>query len=604
MAIDFKQYLKPDNMKKIRKALSKELIVGCVLVVILIALFGGNTTTNVKNMPETVSISGASAIELSVVNVNPIIAREFNLPNVSGVLVNDTPKGTARKIIGLRRGDMVLKYNNVEVQSVSHLEYLMYHQQSGDTVNFLIWRNGRMFDLSARLPQSAGIKNIYNSTFLNIIIVLVILILTFTALFFNLIERTVCVVLGAAVMMVFGAIFGFYNQTKAFNSIDMSPILIFVGMSVFSIFLERLKFFDYISKKIIVRMKADVIKVVFALCIMTYVFSLFVNNLSTILVIIPITLYICKGLNINPVSVVIAEVIASNIGGASTMTGDFPNMLISSSTGLLFFDFLVFMAPICLVMLLFLLWYMKQFEFSKNKRRKSPIIEKEFLEKLEEDLSSMKIDWPAVKRVIIAVGCVIAGLMILPFFRIKPATIAFTGGAILLAIENKNAKDVLKRLNFADIIFFIALFIIVGGALHSGLLKGISDIISSLSMGNKMLYLIILMWTAAFFTAFLNAGPATAFFIPIVLHAHFAAFGDIVWWALSLGVLAGSSATITGATAGIVTQTIIEENRFLGIETDLLTFGNYSKKGVPIALMFLVISTVYILFLCSIPGIK
>jgi Na+/H+ antiporter NhaD/arsenite permease-like protein len=205
-----------------------------------------------------------------------------------------------------------------------------------------------------------------------------------------------------------------------------------------------------------------------------------------------------------------------------------------------------------------------------------------------------------VRKVLFILGGVIVGFMVLPVFRIHTATVALAGGFILLAVENKQAKDVLKKISFTDIIFFSALFIIVGGALHAGLLKGISNGISSLSGGNKTLYLIILMWTVAFVTAFLNAGPATALFIPIMMHSHFAAFSDIIWWALSLGVLAGSSATITGATAGIVSQGLLEDR-----SVDMpLTFGDYSRKGVPIALMFLAISSVYIMFLCGVVGMK
>jgi Na+/H+ antiporter NhaD/arsenite permease-like protein len=115
------------------------------------------------------------------------------------------------------------------------------------------------------------------------------------------------------------------------------------------------------------------------------------------------------------------------------------------------------------------------------------------------------------------------------------------------------------------------------------------------------------MWIAALLSAFLNAGPATVFFIPIVLDSHFAGFSDTAWWALSLGVLAGSSATITGATAGVVTQTLLSEYNWTGLDGKdkyELTFANFSQRGIPVALMFLAISSVYIIFLCSIAAIK
>jgi Na+/H+ antiporter NhaD/arsenite permease-like protein len=584
----------------------KKLGAGIAIVIVLAALFGNRKISSPESVPRIASIGGSNAVELSVINVNPVIARQFRLKGTSGVLINDIPRGTLRRRLGLKRGDVILKYNRVDVQSANHLVYLMSQGRIGDTVRFLISRQGKLFSVTAKIPQTAGGANLGYSAG-NILIALIILILIFSALFFNLINRTVCVALGAALMLFVGSLFGFYDQTKAFHSIKMGPIIIFIGMSAFSILLEELKFFEYLAKKMILRMKADAGKVVFVLCLMTYLFSLFVNNLSIILVMIPVTLYVARGLNINPVPVVIAEIISSNIGGASTVIGDFPNMLISASTGLTFIDFFVFMAPVCFILLLSLLWFLRRFGLTHNNRKKSTAYEKAFLKKIEIEVSGMRMDWKAIRKTLFILGCTVIGFIILPIFRIGPAFVALAGGFLLLGLTNKKASQVLKRMSFTDVIFFISLFIIVGGALYAGLLKGISDIIISLSSGNKTLYLILLMWIAALLSAFLNAGPATVFFIPIVLDSHFAGFSDTAWWALSLGVLAGSSATITGATAGVVTQTLLSEYNWTGLDGKdkyELTFANFSQRGIPVALMFLAISSVYIIFLCSIAAIK
>jgi len=353
------------------------------------------------------------------------------------------------------------------------------------------------------------------------------------------------------------------------------------------------------------RTKGDIPKIICALCFMTYFSSLFVNNLTTILVVIPITLYLSKGLKINPVPIAIAEIIASNIGGASTMIGDFPNMLIASSTNLMFVDFIIYMFPICFILLLCLLKYMKNSGLCHVNREGNAVLDSTFFKTLEEEVSNMDINWFSVKRVLFALVGLIIAFNILPFLGIRPATIALFGGFLILAIEKQYTKNVLKRVSFSNIMFFIALFIIVGATFHSGLLQIISDGITNMAMGNRTIYLLLLMWTAAIVTAFLNAGPATAFFVPVAMHSYFIACGSISWWALSLGVLAGSSATITGATAGIVTQTLFEENADSGtnIETSQkLTFTNYCKKGIPIALMFLVVSSIYIVFLCAVWG--
>jgi len=590
------------------KVKSNFLLYGLIIVAIIIltAIYFNTHTWDRGGQPQHVSIQGFGVLNVHVTNVNPIIARQFKLPMVTGVLVNDTPQGTARRLSGLKRGDIILKHNNIPVQSTVHLGHLMSQDQPGDHVTFLIWRNGKTVSQSMKIPQTAKPIDISNPNVMRLSAVLIILFLTFTALFLNLINRTVCVVLGAVLMMVSGSVLGFYNQTQAFSSIYMSPLMILIGMSIFSIYLEDLKFFDYVAKNILVKLKADTEKVALTLTFLSYFFSLFVNNLTTILVMVPITLALYRELKINPVPVVIAEVIASNVGGASTMIGDFPNMLISSATGLLFVDFLIFMAPMCIILLVALCWYMKKFEFSKMEKIKSVQLQMSFLKKLETEVHEMDIDWASVKRGIAILFSVIAAFIILPVFGIKSATIALGGGFILLALDNSRAVNVLKKISFQDFIFFIALFIIVGGALHSGLLQGISEALQTFSGGNRTVYLVSMMWTAAFFTAFLNAGPSAAFFLPIVMQSPFAGFSDLVWWALSLGILAGSNSTITGATAGVVMQTILDEhdNKQTKIEDKYhLTFSNFSQRGIPIAIMFLMLSSVYIAVLSNIAGL-
>ena len=552
------------------------------------------------------SASVANALELDVMNIDPVIAKHFRLSEVSGVLINDIPRGTARRLIGLKRGDVILKFNDVSVQSTEHLGHLMSHTNVGESIRFLVSRNGEHIGVSTKIPKPAGIGDFFRPTVINTAVVLLIFAVTFTSLFFNLLDRTVCLMLGAVLMLVAGSLLGFYDQGQAYRSIHMSPILILVGMSIFSISLERLKFFDYAAKRIVLLMEGNGTRVAVALCVMTYALSLLINNLTTILVTVPITLYTYRNLKMSPIPVVIGEIIASNIGGASTMIGDFPNILISSNTGLPFVDFLVYMTPICFVLLVAVISYLKYAEFSKMKNVAAPTIKQAFLKKLEVDLATMSIDWDTIKRVLGTLALVVIGLIILPAYGLKAATITLGGGFILLAMDRHHARDTIKKISFTDILFFIALFILVGGALHSGLLEGMAGLLDQVSMHNRYAYCLILMWGVAFITAFLNAGPAAAFFLPVVLTSPFAASSDIVWWTLSLGILAGSSATLTGATAGIVTQTILDNDREeqgTAADLPLLTFGAYSKCGVPIALIMLILSSVYIAFLESLPGI-
>ncbi|HBR14159.1 MAG TPA: hypothetical protein DD723_01260 [Candidatus Omnitrophica bacterium] len=600
MALSRSRSLQKDKLERFKSFPFMEAAIALVVIVVLAALFIDTRNMPRSSKPRLVQSGGTNALEFDVITVNTIIAKEFNLSNVGGVLVNNVPKGSARRLIDIRRGDVILEYNGVDVQSANHLAYLMSQSKPSEKVSFVIWRNGRIMNMADKIPVHAGI-DIFGPNGRDILVVLVIVFITFSMLFLNLFNRTVCVTLGAVLMLVAGSVFGFYNQTEAFDSIRMSPIFIFMGMSIFTIFLEDLRFFEYVSKKIIITSKADSVKVILSLCIMTFIASALVNNMSVILVIIPITIYASRGLNFEPVTVVIAEIISSVIGGNITPIGDFSNMLMASSAGLTFMDFLIVMGPICAVFLAVFLWYLWFFELRHKGKVKSLKLEKAFLSKVEQEVGAMKMDWPNIKRVLFILGCVLLAFIVLPSFKIHLAPIAMGGAFILLAIENQKAKEVIKKISLTDILFFFALFLIVGGALYSGLLKVVSDGLIAMSMGNKILYPIFLMLVTTLLTALMSSGPASAFLVPIVMHSGFADFTDVVWWALNLGSIAGACACISGASAGIIAQTLAEELGTDQKKKEGLTFANYSRLGIPITIVILVLSTFYIIFLSIIP---
>ncbi|MBF0386923.1 MAG: PDZ domain-containing protein [Candidatus Omnitrophica bacterium] len=600
MALNIRRSMQEDGLKRIKSFPFMETAIALVVVIVLAALFIDSRQMPQRGTPRLAQSGGSSAIEFDGITVNPVIAKEFNLPVVAGVLVNNVPKGAARRLIDIRRGDVILKYNNVDIQSASHLAFLMSQNKPGDKVTFVIMRNGGKLTMSERLPMNAGV-DLFGPSGRNILVVLVIVAITFAMLFLNLFNRTVCVTLGAVLMLLAGTAFGFYNQTEAFDAIHMSPIFIFMGMSIFTIFLEDLRVFEFCAKKIVVMFKANTMKVVFALCVVTAVASAFVNNISIILVVIPITIYVARGLNFDPIPVIVSELISSVIGGNMTPVGDFSNMLMASSAGLSFLDFLIVMGPICAILLGVFLWFMWYTEFRHKEKHRSIKLEKAFLAQVEDELSAMKMDWPRIKRVLIVLGCVLVAFLVLPFFKVRLAPIALGGGFLLLALENHKAREVIKKISLTDMLFFIALFLIVGGALYSGLLKVVSDTLVTLSMGNKILYPILLMLTMAIFTALMNAGPATAFLVPIVMHSGFADFTDVVWWALNLGSIAGACACISGASAGVVSQTLVEEMGKDLKNKEGLSFASYSRRGIPFAIVVLVLASFYIIFLSLLP---
>ena len=580
-----------------------ETAIAVIVFVMLAALF-----LDTKNMPQPsakriAQTAGSIALSFDVLSVNPVIAREFNLPYAAGVLVNSPPTGAARRLIDIRRGDIILQFNKVNVSSANHFAYLLSNAQPGDHLSFAITRNGKDLMVEGKIPMDAGV-DIFDAQGLPVFVCLVIIVVTFTMLFMNLFNRTVCVTLGAVLMLIAGSALGFYNQSEAFDSIHMSPIFVLIGMSVFAILLEDLKLFDYLAKYMVVNMKGDKVKIIFALCILTAITSAFMNNISIILIVVPITIYVARGLHFDPIPVIISEVISSAVGGNMTPIGDFSNMLMATSAGLSFVDFLVHMAPICTILMVVFLWYMWFFEFRHMQKVNSSANAAVFIEEMNEQLKVMIMDWAAIKRVLFILGSVLVAFIVLPFFKVHLAPIALGGGMILLAVENDKAKDVIKKISFTDILFFVALFIIIGGCLYSGLLKIVSDALIAMSMGNQVAYFLLIMWVSAIFSAFMNAGPATAFFVPIVISSGYADFTDVIWWAVNMGSIAGACACISGASAGVISQTLVEEHFPLRVEGKLregLTFASYSRRGVPTAIIFLIISSIYIVILGLLP---
>jgi Na+/H+ antiporter NhaD/arsenite permease-like protein len=279
------------------------------------------------------------------------------------------------------------------------------------------------------------------------------------------------------------------------------------------------------------------------------------------------------------------------------MVGDFPNMLISSETGIGFNEFIIFMMPICLILLGVLLIFLKLkigvFAVDDQKKAiRSGIRPHRFTYR----------DRKALRRVAFVLCHVIFLFIISQKISLNPSAIALFGGLSLFLFSGIDRRTMVSRAGFNDILFFIGLFMMVGGLEASGLLLYISKGITTLAFGKPWLLCLILMWSAALLTAFLNAGPTTALFFPIVLGFGLMPPQHIIWWALSLGVLAGSSATIFGATAGPVSATLVENySSQYGLSLsggNTLTFGQFAKIGVPVMLLFLSVSSVYVTYLC------
>jgi Na+/H+ antiporter NhaD/arsenite permease-like protein len=506
---------------------------------------------------------------------------------------------------GLKPGDRIVGLDERLISSVDMANNVIGSKRAGTMLKLTINRNGRNKAIYARFNdpwlESQILKNnaLKSHSFstpkqlLVIVVFLSLVALLFYLLYRHIVARSAIVLLFAAAVLFMGMFFKSYSPLDALFAIKFNTVSLLLGMGIISVVLDESGFFRHVAYRVSRFAGENIFRLLIFFCLITYSFSLFVNNLTTILIIVPMTLNLAVILRFDPRPFIIGEIISSNLGGASTMVGDFPNMLIASETGIGFSEFIVFMLPICLILFGILLMYLRlkigDLPVPGNKETLGNQIRSPRLNQMERR---------ALRRAIIVLCHVILLFILSEKTSLDPSAVALFGGLSLFLFSGIDPKKILSRVGFNDILFFIGLFVVVGGLEASGLLQYISKGLTVLSLGKPWLLCLILMWSAAFFTAFLNAGPTTALFFPIVLGFTLALPHHIMWWSLSLGVLAGSSATILGATAGPVAASLVENfsSKYqLGLSGgNTITFGQFARIGMPVMLLFLSVSSVYV----------
>ncbi|HIJ55556.1 MAG TPA: PDZ domain-containing protein [Deltaproteobacteria bacterium] len=513
----------------------------------------------------------------------------------------NAPAGRA----GLKPDDRIVGLDGRLVSSVEKVRQIIGSKRSGTVLKITVERNGANRNIFVRflkplveiqVLRKSLLKNQFVPTPKRVIIILFFLKLTvilFYLLYRNVVDRTAIVLMIGAAVLVMGIFFKRYGPLDALFAVKFNTISLLIGMGIISAVLSESGFFARVAHRVGRGAGESLFGMFVVFCLITYFLSLLVNNLTTILIFVPITMRLAADLGFDPKPFIIGEVISSNLGGASTMVGDFPNMLISTEAGISFNEFIIFMMPICLILLGLMLMYFRRtmgfggIAVSDIKRPPPPRIDPK--------------QRRAMRRAVFVLCHMIFLFILAKKLVINPSIIALLGGLSLFLFSGIDRKRIIKFMGYNDILFFMGLFVVVGGLEACGLIQYISELLAILSFGKPWLLSLILMWSAALITCFLNAGPTTALFFPIALGFTLAMPAHVMWWALSLGVLAGSSATIFGATAGPVAASLLEnfgeKNRFGGSGGDALTFNEFARIGVPVMLLFLAVSSVYVTYL-------
>lgn len=419
-----------------------------------------------------------------------------------------------------------------------------------------------------------------------------LLILAYIFIALERIPKVTIALLGGALTIVLGLV----SQTKTLgdginphyfiNFIDFNVIFLLVSMMVIVSITTRSGVFNWIANELLKFTKGHPVKVLCALGLFTAVTSAFLDNVTTVILIMPITFAIAKKLDIDPIPFLLTEIFSSNIGGTATLIGDPPNIIIGSAGGLSFIDFIKELTPVILVIMCVVLTVLA-FIF----RKKLHASQDKMDEVAKIDNSHTITDKALMIRSTLILALVILGFMLHDVTHIETCVVAMLGASILLIFEKPN--EILQDVEWNTIFFFIGLFIIIGGLEASGGIKLMAEWILKVTQGSQAATSMIILWASGVISGIIDNIPYTATMAPMLVEIEKtmgATYAYPLWWALSLGACLGGNMTIIGAAANV----IVSENAAKSGHP--ISFMRFLKYGVGVVAISLTISTVYIYF--------
>ncbi|EGW37418.1 ArsB/NhaD family transporter [Desulfosporosinus sp. OT] len=415
-----------------------------------------------------------------------------------------------------------------------------------------------------------------------VIITIVIFFLTYGLIISEKINRTVVALIGASLILFANVI----NQEQAIQYIDFNTIGLLIGMMIIVGITRRTGVFEYMAIKAAKLAKGDPLLIMVALAAVTAITSALLDNVTTVLLIVPVTFSICYELEIDPVPFLISQIIASNIGGTATLIGDPPNIMIGSATGLSFMDFVSnLIVPILIIFIvtMLILRFVYRKDLVTSELSKSRIMELHEIEAIK--------DYALLKKSLLALALTILGFIIHNMLHLEPATVALGGATLLMFISKEEPEDILLAVEWPTLFFFAGLFIIVGALDHVGVIEWVARESIEATGGALVATSMLILWLSAIASSFIDNIPFVATMIPLI--QKMGQIGGIenlrpFWWALSLGACLGGNGTLIGASANVIVAGLAEKN---GI---VITFRGFMKIAFPLMILSIIISSVYI----------
>ncbi|WP_340011391.1 ArsB/NhaD family transporter [Paenibacillus sp. FSL H7-0690] len=398
------------------------------------------------------------------------------------------------------------------------------------------------------------------------------------------IHRTILAMLGAIVMIAMGIV----DQETALQHIDFNTIGLLVGMMMIVGITAETGLFKYAAVKSAKLAKGKPKRIMIALFVITAVASAFLDNVTTVLLMVPVTFSITRQLRIHPLPFLMSQIIASNVGGTATLIGDPPNIMIGSAVKEL--TFMAFISNLTPVIIIIVLAYIPLLLLMFGKQIKTtPELQQSIMDM---DEKVMITDHKLLRKCLIVLAITIAGFFLHQALHLESATVALAGAFLLLLLTGGEhmLEKAFHSVEWITIFFFIGLFVLVSGLVETGVIAELAAKAIEITNGDVLMSSMMILWVSAITSAFLDNIPFVATMIPLIQEMGNMGISNLepLWWSLALGACLGGNGTLIGASANLIVAGLA------GKEGYPITFMKYLKVGFPLMLLSIVISSVYL----------
>jgi Na+/H+ antiporter NhaD/arsenite permease-like protein len=401
------------------------------------------------------------------------------------------------------------------------------------------------------------------------------------------IHRTLAALLGGSLMIVLGVL----DQHEAFEHVDLNVIFLLAGMMIIANIMAKTGIFQWLAVEAVRRAEGRPYRLLVMTALITAFASALLDNVTTVVLLTPITFFIAQRLGASPVPFLVSIVLASNIGGTATLIGDPPNILVGSAFDKDFNDFLVNLTPTVVVALAAYL-VLARWLFRSDLSRMATALEPEDIERLVREERRIT-DVPLMRKSLVVMGLTIVGFVLARALDLEAATIALAGAVVLMIVAKEDVHEILKTVEWPTLFFFVGLFILVGGVVKAGIIGEIAQGAIALTGGNVGVTAMLVLWMSALLSAIIDNIPYTATMIPLVQELGTVMPIEAVIWALVLGADFGGNATLVGASANVVVASMSESRGHR------ITFAQFLRYGIPATLLTMLVATVDVLIRTS-----